>query len=238
MTADFAKEKVFWTRKMNLKLVKFIESRPYMWNPKDPLYTSISAKDQAYSDFASKYGDEFSWQAVKERWTNIRSTYNNYLRKIKASRTKRDGEIYKVNWHLWTACSFLLKLNKENNSELRLFLNENGESTQNTDQIGEHCQYYPDEIEIKSDSEIEPVSLNMDCFSIAESLASVFRGIQHDAFGLENTKHGQIGRAVTRKLNEISSYEAAQVMHKITEILLRYDQSNPINPNNIKAEIT
>ncbi|XP_028034543.1 uncharacterized protein LOC114246279 isoform X2 [Bombyx mandarina] len=200
MTADFAKEKVFWTRKMNLKLVKFIESRPYMWNPKDPLYTSISAKDQAYSDFASKYGDEFSWQAVKERWTNIRSTYNNYLRKIKASRTKRDGE--------------------------------------NTDQIGEHCQYYPDEIEIKSDSEIEPVSLNMDCFSIAESLASVFRGIQHDAFGLENTKHGQIGRAVTRKLNEISSYEAAQMMHKITEILLRYDRSNPINPNNIKAEIT
>lgn len=94
MLSDLAKEKVFWTRKMNLKLVKYIKSRPIIWNPKHPKYTSVNSRDQIYAEFASKYGDEFTGQAVKDRWTNIRSTYANYLRKLKASRAKGDEVSY------------------------------------------------------------------------------------------------------------------------------------------------
>lgn len=93
MLSDFAKEKVFWTRKMNLRLVKFIESRPNIWNPKHPKYTSVAYRDRTYAEFAAKYGNEFTGQAVKERWTNIRSTFSNYLRKTKASQAK-DTEVF------------------------------------------------------------------------------------------------------------------------------------------------
>lgn len=93
MITDFAKEKVFWTRKMNLKLVKFIESRPNIWNPKHPKYTSVAHRDRTYAEFASKYGNEFTWQAVKDRWTNIRSTFATYLRKLNTSRAREDGEV-------------------------------------------------------------------------------------------------------------------------------------------------
>lgn len=92
MITDFAKEKVFWTRKMNLKLVKYIQSRPNIWNPKHPKYTSVECRDRTYAEFAAKYGNEFTGQAVKDRWTNIRSTFANYLRKIKASQAK-SGEV-------------------------------------------------------------------------------------------------------------------------------------------------
>lgn len=93
MISDFAKEKVFWTRKMNLKLVKYIHSKPNIWNPKHPKYTSVEFRDQTYAEFAAKYGNEFTGQAVKDRWTNIRSTFANYLRKLNASRMKEDGDV-------------------------------------------------------------------------------------------------------------------------------------------------
>lgn len=83
MISEFVKEKVFWTRKMNLKLVKFIENRPHVWNKQHPKYTSVQMKDQTFAEFAAEYGNEFSGQAVKDRWINIRTTFAHHLRKIK-----------------------------------------------------------------------------------------------------------------------------------------------------------
>ncbi|XP_037303595.1 uncharacterized protein LOC115446078 isoform X2 [Manduca sexta] len=191
MISDFAKEKVFWTRKMNLKLVKFIESRPNIWNPKHPKYTSVSLRDQTYAEFASEYGNEFTWQAVKDRWTNIRSTFANYLRKINHSRQKGDAE----------------------------------ETTDRKEEISDE--------EFSDDNSN---SLNSSCVNVAKNLASVFRGVQNDAFGLNNSKTGHVGQVVAKKLSQMNSYEAAQVSHKITEILLLYEKDNPVNPNNLKNE--
>ncbi|XP_045504657.1 uncharacterized protein LOC123701279 isoform X2 [Colias croceus] len=194
MLSDFAKEKVFWTRKMNLNLVKFIQSRPNIWNPKHPKYTSSESKDQTYAEFAAKYGDEFSGQAVKERWTNIRSTFANYLRKVKASSDSQS----------------------ENTSD---------SEEQNQDWASDHSQ----------DSFTNPTKLT--CMGIAENLLSVFKGVQNDAFGLENSKNSKIGKAVVEKLNQMDSLEAAKVSMKILEILWMYDENNPINPNNLKPEL-
>lgn len=96
MISEFEKEKVFWTRKMNLKLVKFMESKPNIWNPKHPKYTSVKYRDKTYAEFASQYGNEFTGQAVKDRWTNIRSTFANYLRKFKTSQAKGEVRIYRL----------------------------------------------------------------------------------------------------------------------------------------------
>ncbi|XP_045504655.1 uncharacterized protein LOC123701279 isoform X1 [Colias croceus] len=229
MLSDFAKEKVFWTRKMNLNLVKFIQSRPNIWNPKHPKYTSSESKDQTYAEFAAKYGDEFSGQAVKERWTNIRSTFANYLRKVKAS-SDSQSEPYKVNWHLWEPCQFLVKVNRSYRNdtgldEEKITKNTSDSEEQNQDWASDHSQ----------DSFTNPTKLT--CMGIAENLLSVFKGVQNDAFGLENSKNSKIGKAVVEKLNQMDSLEAAKVSMKILEILWMYDENNPINPNNLKPEL-
>lgn len=95
MLSDFAKEKVFWTQRMNLRLVRFIQRRPNIWNPKHPKYTSVAHRDRTYDEFAAKYGNDFTGQAVKERWTNIRSTFANHLRKLKNCHANGGVSIYR-----------------------------------------------------------------------------------------------------------------------------------------------
>ncbi|XP_026751679.1 uncharacterized protein LOC113512100 isoform X2 [Galleria mellonella] len=228
MLSDFAKEKVFWTRKMNLKLVKFIESKPNIWNPKHPKYTSVKSRDQTYAEFARKYGNEFTGQAVKDRWTNIRSTYANYLRKLNASRAKGDGEEYTVNWHLWEACQFLTKVNKR-------LKNDSAAMELNSEEIEEQEDIPVEQKEDWSSDDYQDISNNQNikCKSIIDNLIKVFKGVQNDAFGLDNTKHGHVGRIVTKKLSEMNSYDAAMVSQKIMDILLLYNENNPQNPNNI-----
>ncbi|XP_034836503.1 uncharacterized protein [Maniola hyperantus] len=219
MISDFAKEKVFWTQRMNLRLVKFIEKRPNIWNPKHPRYTSVAYRDRAYNEFAAKYGNDFTGQAVKERWTNIRSTFANHLRKIKTSQA--NGEEYQVSWHLWNSCQFLRKVSRGQ---------KNGEDDNET---------LPAE-EMDCPSADEPNSnlnsTNSMCKSIAKNLFTIFNEAKNGSIQVENTKYMKVGRLVTKKLNHMNPFEAAKVSQKIIEILLLYDRDNPMNPNNYKTE--
>lgn len=73
----------------------------------------------------------------------------------------------------------------------------------------------------------------MPCEDVVENIVTVFKGVQNDAFGADKTKYAAVGQAVTKKLSELNSYEAAQLSQKILEILAQYDINNPINPNNL-----
>lgn len=83
MASEFVKDKVIWTKSMNLDLAKFLENKPHIWDPKHPRFSHIGLRDETFAEFASRY-DDLSWQAVKDRWTNIRSTFGFYMRKISA----------------------------------------------------------------------------------------------------------------------------------------------------------
>lgn len=91
MVSDFNKEKVFWTKSMNIELAKYMEENPFIWDPKHYQFSNIGLRDETFLNFAAKYNNEFSWQAVKERWTNVRSTYGFYMRKLIAKKAK--GEV-------------------------------------------------------------------------------------------------------------------------------------------------
>lgn len=86
-------------------------------------------------------------------------------------------------------------------------------------------------------SEHTTSNADSDCTSIVNNLVRIFKGVQNDAFGLENTKNGKIGRAINRKLSQMKSYDAARVSSKIMEILAMYDENSPINPNKLKSEV-
>ncbi|XP_023953031.2 uncharacterized protein LOC112056785 [Bicyclus anynana] len=223
MISDFAKEKVFWTQRMNLRLVKFIEKRPNIWNPKHPKYTSVAHRDKIYNEFAARYGNDFTGQAVKERWTNIRSTFANHLRKIKTS--EANGQEYQVSWHLWNACQFLRKVRR---GQKTCKENDNDETVPND---GEEYQSGEE-----TSNNILSNSGDSMCKSIAENLFTIFNGVKNGGLELENTKYGKVGRLVTKKLNQMNSFEAAKTSQKILDILLLYDRENPLNPNNYKTE--
>ncbi|XP_075982124.1 uncharacterized protein LOC142980559 [Anticarsia gemmatalis] len=227
MISEFAKEKVFWTRKMNLKLVKFIEGKPNIWNPKHPKYTSMEYKERTYAEFASKYGNEFTGQAVKDRWTNIRSTFANYLRKLKASQAKGDGEEYKVNWHLWHACSFLLEVNRNGHSRSR----KKNSINQMTIDTNEEPSSEEDNISTQSRNNDD----NM-CQNIVDGIINAFQGLQNDVFDVDNLKYGKLGRTLATKLSQMSSFDAAQLTNKVMDVLWLYHEDSPLNPNNVKLE--
>ncbi|KAL4713483.1 hypothetical protein ACJJTC_010468 [Scirpophaga incertulas] len=227
LIADFAKEKVFWTRKMNIKLVKFIQSRPSIWNPKHPKYTSVQVRDRIFAEFAAKYNNEFSGQAVKERWTNIRSTFANYLRKLNARRAKGD-EDYKIYWDLWEPCQFLLQVNRKSQNysmDNVVYVDEKEDII--TEDIWDNEENMSASIVIDDPDNI--------CRKLAENLATVFKGVQNDSFGLYNTENGKIGSAVAKKLSQMNSFEAAKISRQIMDILIYYNKENPDNPNKFKS---
>lgn len=55
-------------------------------------------------------------------------------------------------------------------------------------------------------------------------------------FGLGNTKYSKVGKAVTKKLSKMNSFEAAKISQKIIDILCLYDENNPSNPNRVKVK--
>lgn len=79
---------------------------------------------------------------------------------------------------------------------------------------------------------VESSSPSPDCEDIANNLFKVFKGVQNDSFGIENTRNGRIGRVVADRLSKMSPLDAAGASTKIMEILCLYDESNPNNPNN------
>ncbi|CAK1542615.1 unnamed protein product [Leptosia nina] len=226
MLSEFEKEKVFWTRNMNLNLVKFIQSKPNIWHPKHPKYTSSAAKDHTFAEFAAKYGNQFSGEAVRGRWTNIRSTFAYYLRKVK------QNEDYKVKWPLWEPCQFLLKIGKITIQEMP---SENKEIS---------IEDFSDSVEQVDDCKSDDFVMDNNCLydsrvscqGVAESILNIFQGVQNDAFGLVQSRNGMVGKAVTEQLSKLNSLEATKMSMKIINILCLYDQSNPMNPNNIKSE--
>ncbi|XP_028158792.1 uncharacterized protein LOC114351688 [Ostrinia furnacalis] len=220
MITDFAKEKVYWTRKMNLKLVRYIQTRPNIWNPKHPKYTSVEHRDRTYAEFASKYGDEFTGQAVKDRWTNIRSTFSHYLRKLNASRANDGAEEYKINWHLWEACQFLLSVNKRGQNDL-------------SDEDDKKAIVNQEDWVSEDDASPTDNSKDNMCKSIAENLFHILQSAQNEGLNnTDSTKYGYVGRAISKTLSQMSSFDAACASQKIMEILLLYDKDNPNNPNN------
>lgn len=82
MISEFAKDKVFWTRKMNLRLVEFMRQRPETWRRCGRVRSEL--RERAYVDFAAAYANRFTGAAVKNRWINIRTTFAYHLRKLKS----------------------------------------------------------------------------------------------------------------------------------------------------------
>ncbi|XP_026736326.1 uncharacterized protein LOC113500172 [Trichoplusia ni] len=190
MALDLAKEEVFWTRAMTLRLVKFIKSKPTIWNRKHSKYSSIMHRDQIYRQFAFIYGNnKFTGEDVKDQWIRIRTTFVGLMKRLKASKAK--GETYNITWYLWDACSFLYKKDPPKGND-RKIKKEQGNASDNVDAT---------------------------CHNVANGLVNAIRGTQNDVCYGDDTKYSNLTRYVAGKLYQMSSYDAARISCKMLDFL-------------------
>ncbi|XP_038218877.1 uncharacterized protein LOC119837381 [Zerene cesonia] len=107
----------YWTRKLELLLVDFIRKKEFIWKPIGNTNHHIQQKYKAYAEFASKLGRGFTARSVRDRWVNIRSTFNHNLRKVLKSKVcaKSPDEVYTPCWPLWKPLQFLRDATKKDN---------------------------------------------------------------------------------------------------------------------------
>ncbi|XP_045453656.1 uncharacterized protein LOC123662935 [Melitaea cinxia] len=99
----------YWTRKLELELVEFVRQKEFIWKPIGNTNHLIQQKYKAYAEFAARLGRGFTARSVRDRWVNIRSTFNHNLRRVDKSRETAQSisEVYVPCWPLWKPLQFL-----------------------------------------------------------------------------------------------------------------------------------
>ncbi|XP_049878511.1 uncharacterized protein LOC126375566 [Pectinophora gossypiella] len=99
----------YWTRRLELDLVEFVRQRDFIWKPIGNTNHHIQQKYKAYAEFAATLGRGFTARSVRDRWVNIRSTYNHNLRRVNKSRetARTQADVYVPCWPLWKPLQFL-----------------------------------------------------------------------------------------------------------------------------------
>ncbi|XP_059062386.1 uncharacterized protein LOC131855158 [Achroia grisella] len=108
----------YWTRKLELDLVEFVRQRDFIWKPIGNTNHHIQQKYKAYAEFAAKLGRGFTARSVRDRWVNIRSTFNHNLRRVDKSRetAQNVADIYVPCWPLWKPLQFLREVPRKEES--------------------------------------------------------------------------------------------------------------------------
>ncbi|KAI5638974.1 alcohol dehydrogenase transcription factor myb/SANT-like domain-containing protein [Phthorimaea operculella] len=103
------KGQCFWTRKLELDLVELVRRKECIWKPSGNTNHHIQQKYKAYAEIAAALGRGFTARSIRDRWVNIRSTFNHNLRRVERSRqtATNSNELYIPCWPLWKPLQFL-----------------------------------------------------------------------------------------------------------------------------------
>ncbi|KAJ0172506.1 hypothetical protein K1T71_011645 [Dendrolimus kikuchii] len=117
------KKHCYWTRRLEFELVEFIRKRHFIWKYTGNTNHHIQQKYKAYAEFAAKLGPGFTARSVRDRWVNIRNTFNYNLRKLEKSKenAKSTADIYTPSWPLWRPLQFLREAARKEDGNLETF---------------------------------------------------------------------------------------------------------------------
>lgn len=99
-------EKKMWSMADTNLLISMYSSRPELWNAKSKHYKNRMKKRQAFDEIAQTFS--VTVDEIYRKMHNLRTQFNNELRKTKRLSNQSVGEYYMSKWPYFDALKFLL----------------------------------------------------------------------------------------------------------------------------------
>ncbi|CAG9782439.1 unnamed protein product [Diatraea saccharalis] len=240
----------YWTRKLELELVEFIRQRDFIWKPYGNTNHHIQQKYKAYAEFAAKLGRGFTARSVRDRWVNIRSTFNHNLRRVDKSKemARTPADMYVPCWPLWKPLQFLREVPRK-------------EETVNYDGFPVHTEYHENSLQPKieqspndengllrirqrgqrTDRPRRKTSLlssipTVKCITVIEDLVTAMKPLS-SVKSDQKSSYWFFGRHVTERLNCMREEDAESASREIMKLLSNW-QSTEIKSEDLFQNIT
>ncbi|XP_062527978.1 uncharacterized protein LOC101744637 [Bombyx mori] len=222
----------YWTRKLELQLIDFVHQRDFVWKPVGNTNHDIQKKYRAYAEFAAKLGRGFTARSVRDRWVNIRSTFNHNLRRVEKSMkvAKSSAEIYVPCWPLWKPLQFLKEISKKEPNNIENFTTAENYSEEINDAIKRECAVNNDlEIKIRQRSQrsdrprrkkVKTLNKNgSKCMRIIDDLVKAVNPLANAVGKTEDERYWFFGKHVTEQLNTMRTNDAECACQEIMTLL-------------------
>nr|XP_026496117.1 uncharacterized protein LOC113400681 [Vanessa tameamea] len=209
----------YWTRKLELELVDFVRQKEFIWKPIGNTNHLIQQKYKAYAEFAARLGRGFTARSVRDRWVNIRSTFNHNLRRVDKSRetAQSASEVYVPCWPLWKPLQFLREATLKDVVNYDYTLNEDFNDLTSNIQVKEEApmEYDVDLVGIRqrgqrTDRPRKKIKNKADnsnkCIQILDDLVKALNPLLEKKS--ENSRYWYFGKHVTEQLNAMRKIDA------------------------------
>lgn len=103
---SYRDEKKLWSMVETNQLISMYASRPELWNAKSKHYKNRIKKRQAFDEIAQTFS--VTVDEIYRKMHNLRTQFNNELRKTKRSTDQPVGEPYVSKWPYFDSLKFLL----------------------------------------------------------------------------------------------------------------------------------
>ncbi|XP_035443370.2 uncharacterized protein LOC118271391 [Spodoptera frugiperda] len=225
----------YWTRKLELDLVDFVHQREYIWRPAGNTNHHIQQKYKAYAEFAAILGRGFTARSVRERWVNIRSTFNHNHRRVERSKLKAKtaSDIYVPCWPLWKPLQFLKDVCKKEDGNFEFYESTSSDMKQLTENVNvkeeQQSEFENDMVlNIRQRSQrtdrprhktriLNKSNRKTKCKQIIDDLLLAMKPLASDP--LLEQSYWFFGKHVTEQLNSMRRIDAESAANEIVNLL-------------------
>ncbi|CAK1588961.1 unnamed protein product [Parnassius mnemosyne] len=240
----------YWTRKLELELVEFVRQRDFIWKPFGNTNHQIQQKYKAYAEFAAKLGRGFTARSVRDRWVNIRSTFNHNLRRVDKSKevARSPAEVYIPCWPLWKPLQFLREVSRkedQSNYEGYPLLQSEINEQQNNLTVKEELESDIDDIQLgirqrgkrtdrprrRFKSPLKKIKKGSKCIRFIDDLVQAVKPISSET-SADYVQFWFFGRHVTERLNAMREIDASCASRDILAFLEECKDINGVDVKN------
>lgn len=216
----------YWTRRLELQLVEFIRKRHFIWKYTGNTNHHIQQKYKAYAEFAASLGPGFTARSVRDRWVNIRNTFNYNLRKVDRSKksAKAASDVYIPSWPLWKPLQFLREASKKEDDNVEVYQPSADLSTEMKE---EHISE-TDDVDIGIRQRGQQTNRprrrtlahksDISCAKVLDELIEAVAPLASVENSNVDKRYHFFGRYVTEKLNSMRSIDAESASREILRL--------------------
>ncbi|XP_045778547.1 uncharacterized protein LOC123876361 [Maniola jurtina] len=223
----------YWTRKLELELVEFVRQREFIWKPIGNTNHHIQKKYKAYAEFAAKLGCDFTARSVRDRWVNIRSTFNHNLRRVDKSKetAQSASDVFVPCWPLWKPLQFLRDSSKEDGANYDDFPMQDFKDLASKIEVKVESQpEYDTALNIRQRGErtnrprrktVKTLSHSSNCKRVLDKLIKSMTPLLNTS--TEKSQYWFFGRHIAERLTAMRKVDAECASREILQLLKNHD---------------